>query len=270
MRHIPLNDPPPDLNWIAKADRLLVALKAAPDAKARKDIIDANSRVWGELKDWLLSLSHQKCWFSEAKDCFSHWDVEHFRPKKSARDEDGTEHDGYWWLAFNWQNFRICGNAGNRRKGTYFPLRTGSHRVVNPDDDLRLENPLLLDPTDADDPNLLTFDLEGKASPASGLDTWDQTRVDYSVQRYNLNFGPLEDKRKVVWNDCWNHIEQYRSELRYVSQSGGNNPCAHTLLKEKAKAIREMVKAEKELSAVARACVLSSGDPRITRLLQSA
>ena len=123
MRHIPLHDQAPAPEWVLEANDLLAQLRAAPDAAARNAIIDANSGVWGALKQWLLALSHQKCWFSEAKDCFSHWDVEHYRPKKSAKDVDGTEHDGYWWLAFDWQNFRICGNAGNRKKGTFFPLR---------------------------------------------------------------------------------------------------------------------------------------------------
>lgn len=95
MRHIALHQPPPDAAWIAKANQLLGQLGAAPDAATRNAIIDANSAVWGDIKQWLLSLSHHKCWFSEAKDCFSHWDVEHYRPKKSARDADGTEHQGY-------------------------------------------------------------------------------------------------------------------------------------------------------------------------------
>ena len=116
MRHIPLRNQEPDAAWLSKASRLLDELKAAPDAAVRNKIIDDNRAVWGKLKEWLLSLSHQKCWFSEAKDCFSHWDVEHYRPKKSAKDADGTTHEGYWWLAFDWQNFRICGNAGNRKK----------------------------------------------------------------------------------------------------------------------------------------------------------
>jgi hypothetical protein len=270
VRYIPLHNPPTDAQWLDKADRLLVDLKTAPNMEARKAIIDANKTFWGELKDWLLSLSHQKCWFSEAKDCFSHWDVEHFRPKKSAKDEDGTELEGYWWLAFDWQNFRICGNAGNRKKGTYFPLRQGSHRVTDPNDDLRQEDPLLLDPADADDPNLLSFNFEGKIIPAPGLgDEWDTMRVTYSVKRCNLDFAPLEAKRKIVWNDCWNHIQKYRQELALSAASGGSNIIARNQLKEKAKAIREMLQADKELSAVARACVLSSGDTRIIRLLQS-
>jgi hypothetical protein len=55
--------------------------------------------MWGELKNWLLALSHQKCWFSEAKDSFQYWDLEHFRPKANAKNLDGSEREGYWWLA---------------------------------------------------------------------------------------------------------------------------------------------------------------------------
>ena len=111
MRHIPLRKNKPDQAWIDKAAELSERLRLAPDAEARNKIIDDNKEVWGELKEWLLSISHNKCWFSEAKDCFSHFDVEHYRPKKSARDADGTQHEGYWYHAFDWKNFRICGNA---------------------------------------------------------------------------------------------------------------------------------------------------------------
>jgi len=227
--------------------------------------------VWGELKTWLLSLSHNKCWFSEAKDCFNHWDVEHFRPKKSAKDLDGTEHDGYWWLAFDWQNFRICGNAGNRKKGTYFPLREGCPRASCPGHDLRNEDPQLLDPIDEDDPNLLSFNFEGRAIPLAGLeDEWDKKRVEYSVERFNLDFPPLMDKRKTVWNECWRRIQMYREELGKLKLSNGENAIARNQVKSCAKEIRSMMREDKELSAVSRACVLSTGDPRLIGLLQSA
>jgi hypothetical protein len=61
VRYIPLRDQAPDAKWVAKAEAVLAQLKAAPDATARKQIIDDNSAIWGDLKVWLLSLSHDKC-----------------------------------------------------------------------------------------------------------------------------------------------------------------------------------------------------------------
>ncbi len=268
MRYIPLRDHRPDPTWEARANELLDELRAAPDATARKKIIDNNSAVWSDLKRWLLNLSHQKCWFSEAKDCFSHWDVEHYRPKKSAKDKDGTEHDGYWWLAFDWQNFRICGNAGNRKKGPYFPLRPGCARTIE-FGDVRYEDPLLLDPIDEDDPSLLSFNIQGRAIPSPGIvDLWEKERVEYSVERYNLDFPPLMDKRKVVWAECWNHIQEYVRELA-TYHADKTNMIAKQQFKQAAKQVRKMIREEQELSAVARACVLGSGDPRVEALLQS-
>jgi hypothetical protein len=268
VRYIPLRNHAPAAAWQAKAAAVLAQLQAAPDATARKKIIDDNSTLWGELKSWLLLLSHQKCWFSEAKDCFNHWDVEHFRPKKSAKDKDGSEGDGYWWLAFDWLNFRICGSAGNRKKGTFFPLRPGCVRAA-PFGDLRYEDTLLLDPIDEYDPSLLSFNVQGRAIPAPHVtDPWERDRVEYSVERYNLDFPPLMDKRKVVWSECWDRICEYRDELaKYHADK--TNVVAQQGYKRAAKHIREMMRENKELSAVARACVSSTGDPRVLGLLHS-
>ncbi len=80
----------------------------------------------GAPKNWLLALSGGKCWFSEVRELYSHYDVEHFRPKKEAKGLDGADRDGYWWLAFDYMNFRVCGYVGNRKKGGWFPLQQGS------------------------------------------------------------------------------------------------------------------------------------------------
>ena len=269
MRHIPLHEKMPDPVWVAKAAGLLVQLQAAPDAAARNVIIDANKTFWGKLKQWLQTLSHQKCWFSEAKDCFSHWDVEHYRPKKSANDADGTAHDGYWWLAFDWHNFRICGNAGNRKKGTFFPLRAGCQRCI-PMGDLRHEDPQLLDPTDDHDPSLLSFNMVGRAVPAAHItNPWERVRVEYSVERYNLDFPPLMDKRKTVWAECWDRIQEYLKELT-LYHADQDNVIAKDRYKQSARQVRELMREDKELSSVARACVLSTGDARVMGLLQAA
>jgi len=64
-------------------------VEAGADPIKRQEFIEKKAHRWGELKDWLLALSHQKCWFSEAKDCCQYWYVEHFRLKASAKNVDG-------------------------------------------------------------------------------------------------------------------------------------------------------------------------------------
>jgi len=269
MRHIPFARREPSDAWKVKAGELLARLNQAPDRDTRNAIIDANSSVWGELKDWLLEISHQKCWFSEAKDCFSHWHVEHFRPKKSAKDADGTEHDGYWWLAFDLTNFRICGSVGNTKKGTFFPLRPMCARI-GPQGDIRLEDPQLLDPADADDPGLLSFDFEGNAIVAPGVtDEWETARVLYSIEKLKLDFGPLADKRKTVWAECWARILEYLREL-HLYHADKQNPVARASYKQAASSLRSMIREESELSSVARACIYASGDQRVISVLQTA
>jgi hypothetical protein len=268
MRNISIEDIIPEQSWQNRANVLMEELKKAPDKAARDKIIDDNGALWRELRDWLLELSHGKCWFSEAKDCYSYWDVEHYRPKKSAKDEDGTQHEGYWWLAFDWRNFRICGNVGNRRKGTYFPLRQGCNRA-EPNGDIRYEQPLLLDPVDEYDPNLLSFNVEGVAIPAPDTACdWQRYRVEYSVKQLNLDFPPLMNKRKVIWNECWTRIQKYRQELDLYN-ADNTNLMAKEGYKESAKYVRRMIRSDSEFSAVARACILSSGDSRVTALLRT-
>ncbi|QPN66247.1 hypothetical protein [Synechococcus sp. CBW1006] len=269
MRHIPLHNNCPDPDWCERAATLLDQLKAAPDVAARHELIDGNTSLWRELKEWLLALSHGKCWFSEARDCFSYWDVEHFRPKKNVRNVRGSSGEGYWWLAFDWHNFRICGNVGNRKKGAYFPLRDGCPHV-GPLGDLRYEQPLLLDPADEDDPNLLFFNLEGEAIPEPHVtDAWERDRVEYSVERYKLDYPPLSNSRKLVWAECWSQVQQYLAELaRY--QGDPANAIAREGMRNAARAIRKMLREESEFSSVARACIESSGDPRVQSLLRTA
>src|ERR1700722_7044916 len=152
MRFINLEKVEPNEAWRLTARALSDRLDAAATKQERDEIIRQNSAVWGELKSWLLARSQGKCWFSEARDYFSHWDVEHYRPKSAAKDLDGKlRGDGYWWLAFDWHNFRICGNVGNRKKGIFFPLRPGTHQATAIDRNIDDEFPLLLDPTRLDD-----------------------------------------------------------------------------------------------------------------------
>lgn len=126
--------------------------------KERKKFIRTNT-LWTKYRDALCEVSDDKCWYSERKFSRTELEVEHFRPKGEGAT---VKHPGYWWLAYNWRNFRLSSSLANKRredlrnrnkqimgKGTYFPLEDETKRA--PDQDpakLAEEKPLLTDQVD--------------------------------------------------------------------------------------------------------------------------
>jgi uncharacterized protein (TIGR02646 family) len=231
----------------------------------RNRFIDDHAGHWGELKPWLQVLSYGKCWFSEVRELYSHYDVEHFRPKKEAKELDGTVRDGYWWLAFDYTNFRLCGNVGNRKKGGWFPLRTGTRCSRYNDQCEESESPYLLDPTDPDDVTLIAFDEEGNAIPAPGISDWEAMRVDETIKRLKLNeHEALAEERRKIWQTVSRAIELYYAAKSRCST--GSNPAAKQKVNEHLRHIRSMTRRNAELSSVAKCCLFFRNDPQLTRL----
>lgn len=257
MIHVCFGDELPPEEWLEKAKRVNEQLEAAATEEERNKIIDANSHLWGELKEWLLKFSRGKCWFSEAKDAYSHWDVEHFRPKKRAKELDGSEREGYWWLAFDWRNYRICGNVGNRKKGTYFPLCAGSQvgsskaRYLVQDEVF-----LLLDPARPGDAELLSFNEEGLATPMPGIGAWPTQRAVDSMRIYKLNeHEALREARQKTWMKCRKWIEEARNAL----EAGPSTVTAGAKLQSAFVALRAMLNPDEPFTAVVRECLNVSG-----------
>jgi hypothetical protein len=253
--------------WLAESARLvgeLAKLNAAGKVKERNEFIDKNSDHWGKLKPWLLALSGGKCWFTEARDIASHLDVEHFRPKKAARNARGPERDGYWWLAFDYMNFRIAGTVPNRKKGAWFPLRRGSPSSSYGWRCEGDEVPHFLDPTNAHDVTLLAFDEEGKAVPAPGVSRWDYVRVRRTVDRLKLTEHQLlAEERRKVWQKTAKLLDKYQRALAKAATSAA----ARHEVKSVACEITSLTKPESELSAVAKWCIRYSNQPSLQRLI---
>lgn len=267
MRYIPLHEKTGpmkgellDQDWLDKANNLTALLAAAPDKAARDAIIDQKSnQIWGEIKDWLLSLSHNKCWFSEAEDVFSHRDVEHFRPKKACkryvRQKRDKYEDGYWWLTYDWKNYRICGNVGNVKKNIMFPLLSNSQVATYKGALLHYECPLFLDPASPADPALLDFIESGKAVPHHDADAIETLRVNTTVKHLRLDFEKLEEARAKIWIKCRVLIQ----ECRNLSASGQYGPVEKALIEKKMSQLRSMVDPKAPFSMTAAACLRKSG-----------
>jgi len=243
--------------WLADAQALVQQLVAAPDKAARDALIDANDALWGRLRDWLLRLSHDKCWYSEARDLFSVLEVEHYRPKKRCkRSPRGAVGDGYWWLAFDWSNYRLCGKVGNAKKGDFFPLATGSPVATYNGPSILNEIPVLLDPACPGDPDLLSFNEDGACCPHADADQFTNLRVTTTTVRLNLNHGRLKKARQRVWARCWQLIEDCRALAQQLNQAAG--PADRERLNQKKEELRRMVRPESEFSSVAKDCLMKS------------
>ena len=268
MRYINIEDKEPPVDWQHRAEALTQRLMELRSPGERKEFINGN-RIWSgrDFKEWLKGLFHNKCWYSEAKELFSFYDVDHFRPKSRAKQLDGTVREGYWWLAFDWRNYRICGSIGNRPhtgardlvrgKADYFPLRDGTAAASGPSFDLNDEMNYLLDPTNPYDPLLLTFDETGSAVPAAIDNTWDFKRAKVTIDILDLNYVSLAEARKQLWNYC----ERLMRKLDNLTKEG-DELISYTMeaeITEIMDKLIELIKQDAVLSSTAMACLLQSG-----------
>lgn len=225
MRYIPLKEANKEAleTWLEKANEILDELKNEPDTKKRKVIIRRNQSHWRDtgLLAFLNALSDGKCWYSEAKFTAEYPHLEHFRPKSCARNESWERcHDGYWWLAFDVENYRLSKPMPNTRKGTYFPLRERAQAVCKPGIAVTRESPMFLDPTVEDDVALIGFNSHGKpepcANPIVDLDEWDKQRIAFSIKRYGLDDNDLCNERKKLWVSLTSQFNEYMKLLQKV------------------------------------------------------
>jgi len=266
MIHINIDDKRPPDKWCERAERITEQLKKLENHDERKELIDKNSGIWAELKQWLSELSYGKCWYSEAKDIVSDYHVDHFRPKNCAKQLDGTPREGYWWLAFVWSNYRIAGAICNslhrviegdtQGKADFFPLKDGSPVAISHTCNLEDEIIYFLDPTDPNDPSLLTFDESGYPQPAAREGTWEYERAKESIKHFHLDFFRLVNARTIICNNCKDSIDMIEI---LQSENNNNNPSANIALEHEFRRLREMVSRKAALSSTARAYLLSSG-----------
>ncbi|MCP4353940.1 MAG: hypothetical protein GY795_51495 [Desulfobacterales bacterium] len=257
--------------WLDRSAELLAELEKLNQAgkiDERNKFIDDHSTHWGKLKPWLEALSRGKCWFSEVRELYSHYDVEHYRPKKEVKSLDGSIRDGYWWLSFDYTNFRLCGNVGNRKKGGWFPLKHDSVCSTFENQCEDSEIAYLLDPIEHGDVNLIAFDEEGKVIPApyNEISNWEKQRVKETVKRLKLNeHEPLTEARKKIWQRMSREIEMYLKAKSRCSK--GSNPVAKEKVKNHLQKIRKMTRHDAELSSVAKWCILFRHDIQLIRLV---
>lgn len=158
--------------------------------------IEKKEELWRNEKvtDKLHFSHHGKCCYCERRrDRKSEMDVEHYRPKGAVKDEVG--HEGYWWLAYEWNNaLWSCKTCNQRYKGTIFTLLPNATRAFGEADDLNKENPCLINPKHEDPSQYLTFHIEHSggrcyitALPRAGIGKDEKKRASETVRIAGLN-----------------------------------------------------------------------------------
>ena len=155
-----------------------------------------------EVREALRTLFQNKCAYCETPiPETGPADVDQFRPKARVLGIDGTvDQDGYWWLAYEWENlYYTCGNC-NRLKGSRFPV-SGARATRGTD--LNAEQRLLLDPCRDRPDEHLVFSQDGTAasSTAEGratIDVLGLNRVDLVKNRRDILVTLRADYKGLV------------------------------------------------------------------------
>jgi uncharacterized protein (TIGR02646 family) len=241
---IPSGKGPPK-DWVDEAKALTKKLEDAADDDARAALIKANEKHWRDprIRGWLVELHHRKCWYTEAKESVSAYHVDHFRPKAS-----------YWWLAFEWENYRISGQLINVKKSDVFPVDIPGHARPGAPGTLKVEGYHLIDPVEEDAAWLLSFEREPDglclAGATPGVQGDDAERVRTTIEVLGLNrLENLNRNRAAVWDKCLAKIQDY--------ENANKEPLQLKQLRQMivVRALAEFASEEAEFSSVAWACI---------------
>ncbi|MEI6858501.1 MAG: hypothetical protein V5788_01705 [Shewanella sp.] len=135
-------------------------------------------------------------------------------------DEDQA-HDGYWWLAFDWKNYRCaCTFCNSRRnfeetqggKACHFPLENPDIRAFTPADEehLNQERPNFLDPFNPDDEKLLWFDNDGVPEARPDATEEQTVKVDNSIDIFHLHEARIVRARNKIRIDVDEQVKKIR------------------------------------------------------------
>lgn len=211
----------------AKARDLTNELRGKDEGDRAEFIQAKRKETWGhpDVVEALRVVVGNKCWYSEVSLDGADPEIDHFRPKGRVVEVDanslertGETSSGYWWLAFEPENFRLsCKHSNQRRvdreteggKADFFPIE-GERAPESTELGLIGETVLPLDPCSASDMKLMWFDPEGRPAlrkPDKETTPLDKRRMQATIWLYHLNKQELSRSRA-------RHVEAMRVKLK--------------------------------------------------------
>jgi len=263
------DDWPPE-GWEANVRKANGELRTLLPDKTYVDMFKKHGKVWKEVKEYYRQIAYDKCWYCDIKTRRHRGDIDHYRPKGGVT---GISHPGYWWLAFEWRNWRFACEICNSKltdlatdlvggKGSDFPLEGGAsgesrriwHELDCPDyNDLKKERPLLLDPANPEDPDLLTFRSDGRPRPR----VKDKTSVEYqraevSIRTYHLDHSALNRARKTeIYYPLCELVEKIQKH-KLARNADRDNVDVQTIIEDGLTRLCAMIAPDAEYSSAAR------------------
>lgn len=215
-----------------------------------------NEKLKKDFRDYF----HNKCWYTEIKLTGADIDIDHFRPKGAVKQykhyqyNSPIENFGYFWLKNVPGNYRGSCIYANRPRGSggkwdFFPLQNGSP-LLSETNHVQ-EKPLLLDPCNRDDVNLVAYTVNDIFCTSSDADSKERVRV--SRELYNWDDTYIRKERAKVWEEVCKTIEEY--EANDISEGA----CLRRL--------NDAVSPEAPFSACAISCVQSLAPDEIKQQL---
>jgi hypothetical protein len=254
----------------------------------KKDFIRTHTD-WNNLQQVMFNLSYGKCWYSEAPIGAGEFVIDHYRPKHRSKQfkakpiENPNDEqielaarfngqviktNGYWWLTYNWRNYRLVGSLVNLRrtdrfseneevkgKGDYFPLdlAEGNQCQEPPNTNLNVEIPLLLDPNQLYDTTLISFDKDGYPLIFGNAPEYDKFRAEVSIELFHLGLEQLNLQRSKIWRLCERELNEYNEQVTQPV----NAQAKRIILNGACLRLKELTGPDAPFSKVAWACIYS-------------
>lgn len=139
-----------------------------------------------------------RCCYCE-KDITDDYTLDHFRPKSSVKQNRGDSeiYPGYYWLAYDWDNWFFACHKCNQLKDTIFPLADPTKRAVNHklDPTCSNETPLLVDLVNENPEDFIQYigfnPIPNPANKERGKEQIETVKLDRS-DLYDMRASHLE------------------------------------------------------------------------------
>ena len=240
-----------------KSKTQLDKIKAQINANKKPEF---NDGFWGNYKHLFMEAQSRRCGYCEVIITTDYGDMEHYRPKSVVNQlsQAGAEVDnlnttkgrvfgklcdrGYWWLAYDWDNYLLsCKICNQRWKEALFPIKeeraknpaNSEYPCVSPKDSDQ-ETPLLMNPYDSNLNPVDHFEISkvGLIKPKGNSELGRATINTCGLDREGLNIARNTSATLIYmlfknFTDADDGSEQEKNSIDLILTLGSETSSTH-------------------------------------------